>query len=199
MTPLMQKQVDAGRISGFGWARHWAGGAWRRLNYMVGTDRDAIIDARAEYIQDLQDDHADEAREFNSICGSHDDYIWTSLVGSEPLSESIQDRPAAGFSSYMSCDSREAEADEIMENVFAPILNSHVAAGHVNSWSWLQHSVGGWYRRALVMDGPDYKSILKYWDMMWEDLDAKQPELLREFSNICDSHADYVWDLSANQ
>lgn len=199
MKPLMQRQVDAGRISGFGWARHWVGGDWRRLNYMVGTDRDAVIDARAEYIEDVQEEARAAAREFNTICASHDDYIWTSVAGSEPLSESIQDRPSAGLSSYQVCDSREAQADEIMENVFAPILNSHVAAGHVNSWSWLSHSVGGKYRRALVFDGADYKSILKYWDMLWEDLDAKQPELLREFGAICDSHTDYVWDLSMNQ
>jgi len=59
--------------------------------------------------------------------------------------------------------------------------------------------VGGWYRRALVLDGADYKSMLKYWDKLWEDIEAEKPELVREFGAICDSHADHVWDLSLNQ
>jgi hypothetical protein len=199
MKPVMQTQVDAGRITTFGWARHWMGGAWRRLSYMVGTDRDAVLDARAAYLQEIQANHADAAREFNAICSSHDDYIWRSVATSNPAGQLAQDRPGAGLTSYMVCDSREAEADEIVQTAFAPILDRHVADGHVNSWSWLQHRVGGWYRRALVLDAADYKSVLNYWDMLWEDLDEEQPELLREFSAICDSHADYVWDLSLNQ
>jgi hypothetical protein len=50
-----------------------------------------------------------------------------------------------------------------------------------------------------VLDAADYKAVLDYWDKLWEDLDNEQPELLREFLAICDSHVDYVWDLSLNQ
>jgi len=199
MAPAWQKQVEAGRISAYGWARHWAGGAWRRLGYVVGTDRDAVIDARTEYIQEMQANHSEEMREFNNICSSHDDYIWLQVDGSEPLQTEAQDRPDVGMTSYMVCDSREGEADEIMQTAFSPILNRHVQAGDINSWSWLEHSVGGWYRRALVLDAADYKSMLDYWEKLWADLEAEQPELLREFSSICDSHTDYIWDLSFSQ
>ncbi|MDH3291007.1 MAG: hypothetical protein OEO20_07455 [Gemmatimonadota bacterium] len=41
--------------------------------------------------------------------------------------------------------------------------------------------------------------MLKYWDKLWEDIEAEKPELVREFGAICDSHADHVWDLSLNQ
>jgi len=135
MRPLLQKQVAAGRITTFGWARHWVGGAWRRLNYMVGTDRDAMIDAQAAYLEDVQANHAAAAREFNAICSSHGDYIWMSVATSNPAGQLAQDRPAAGLSSYMVCDSHEAEADEIIKTAFAPILNRQVAEGQVNSWS----------------------------------------------------------------
>jgi len=137
--------------------------------------------------------------EFNNICSSHDDYIWLQEVGSEALQSSAQERPAVGMTSYMVCDSREGEADEIMQTAFSPILNRHVQTGDINSWSWLRHGVGGWYRRALVLDAADYKSMLDYWEKLWADLEAEQPELLREFSSICDSHTDYIWDLSFSQ
>jgi hypothetical protein len=195
MAPIWQKQVDAGRITTFGWARHWAGGAWRRLAYMVGTDRDMMIDARIAAIEEAQT-HREEMREFNSICSSHDDYIWLRVASSESRPTAAQDRPDVGLTSYMVCDSRENEADEIMQTAFSPILNRHVQAGDISSWSWLEHGVGGWYRRALVLDAADYKSMLDYWEKLWSDLEAEQPELLREFASICESHTDYVWDLS---
>ena len=99
----------------------------------------------------------------------------------------------------MRCDSREAEADEIVKTAIAPILNRHVESGDISSWSWLEHSVGGWYRRALVLDAADYKAILNYWNKLWPEVEAEHPELLREFGSICDTHSDYVWDLSTSQ
>jgi hypothetical protein len=199
IAPIWQRHQDAGRITAYGWARHWAGGAWRRIAYTVGSDLETLVDVRSEFIQEVQQNHQAEMREFNSICSSHDDYIWNSVAASEPPLEVAQDRPGAGLSSYMLCDSREGQADEIFQTAFAPIMNRHVQAGDVNSWLWLQHSVGGWYRRALVLDAVDYKAILNYWNKLWEDIEAEQPELLREFAAICNTHADYVWDLSLNQ
>jgi hypothetical protein len=199
MAPIWQKHVDAGHLTAYGWARHWVGGAWRRLAYIVGTDLDALIDARAAYIAEVQSDHADAGREFNAICSSHDDYIWYRVAGSQVPRELAQERPGAGLTSYMRCDSREAEADEIITTAIAPILNRHVESGDISSWSWLEHSVGGWYRRALVLDAADYKAVLNYWNKLWEEVEAEQPELLREFGSICDTHADYVWDLSDSQ
>ena len=196
MAPIFQKHVDAGHLTAYGWNRHRMGGAWRRLSYVVGTDLDAMLDAQTAYIEEFQRDHAEAVREFNTICSSHDDYIWYRVAGSQAPEEVAQERPNAGLSSYMVCDSREAEADEIMETAFAPILNGHVESGRISSWLWLEHNVGGWYRRALVLDAADYKTILNYWNTVWQDIEAEQPELLREFGAICDSHQDYVWDLS---
>ena len=50
--------LNAGRMSAWGWAAHRQGGAWRRLAYMIGTDRDAMFDVRAQIIEELQNDHA---------------------------------------------------------------------------------------------------------------------------------------------
>ncbi len=199
IAPIWQKHVDAGRLTAYGWGRHWAGGDWRRVSYVVGTDQNAVLDARAAYIEEVMSDHADAAREFNSICPSHDDYIWYQVATSQAPQQLGLERANVGLTSYMVCDSREAEADEIIQTAFAPIMNRHVQAGDIASWSWLEHFVGGKYRRALVLDASDYKSMLAYWNKLWEDLEAEHPELLREFGSICHSHTDYIWDLSANQ
>jgi hypothetical protein len=150
-----QKQVDAGLLTTAGWSRHWAGGEWRRLGYVVGTDLDAMIQAREAYIEEMTSEHPREVAEFNAICPSHDDYIWFVNVASTAPEELVRERPAAGLTSYMECDSREAQADAIVETAFAAILNGHVAAGQIDSWSWLEHFIGGKYRRALVMDATD--------------------------------------------
>jgi hypothetical protein len=199
ISPIMQTHQDAGRITAHGWARHWAGGAWRRLSYMVGTDMESLVEARDLYIEEVRANHADEVEEFNTICSSHDDYIWSSAATSQAPEEVAQERPAVGLSSYMMCDGREAQADAILKAAFAPIMDRHVAAGDISSWTWLEHRIGGWFRRALVFDAADYMSAINYWDKLWSDLDAEQPEMLREFGDICDSHVDYIWDLSANQ
>jgi hypothetical protein len=198
IAPLWQKQVDAGRINTFGWARHWAGGDWRRLSYIVGTDLEAMVDAREAYIEEVLNDHAEAAREFNSICPSHDDYIWYTVASSQPPEQLAQERPAVALSSYLICDD-EAAADELVETAFAPIMNRHVEAGDISSWMWLEHFVGGVYRRALVLDAASYKDILNYWNKLFEDIEAEHPELLRKYGEACVSHTDYIWDLSANQ
>jgi hypothetical protein len=198
IAPLWQKQVDAGLLTTFGWARHWAGGEWRRLSYIIGTDLDAMVEAREAYIAEVLSDHADEARAFNSICPSHDDYIWYRVAGSQPPEELAQERPAVGLTSYMICDD-EAAADELIQTAFAPIMNKHVEDGDISSWAWLEHNVGGVYRRALVLDAAGYKEILNYWNKLFEDIGAEHPELLRKYGEACVSHADYIWDLSANQ
>ncbi len=54
---VYDKHLDAGRLSAWGWAAHRQGGAWRRLAYMIGTDRDAMFDVRAQIIEELENDH----------------------------------------------------------------------------------------------------------------------------------------------
>lgn len=199
IAPLMQKHVDAGHYNAIGWSKHWAGGEWRRLRYMVGTDMDDILAAREAYIEEVTSQHADAVEEFNEICPSHDDYIWTVTAQSTTSDEVGQNRPDAGMSSYMVCDSREALADEIFEAALAPVLNRHMEEGVINSWAWLSHLVGGKYRKVLVYDGTDYGTVLNYWNQFWGDVDEESPELLAVFSEICDSHTDYVWDLTDSQ
>ena len=193
--PLIQKQVEAGRLRTHGWARHWVGGEWRRLEYLVATDLAALVDAREAIIEELIGTHSKAADEFSSICPSHDDYIWSSVASSQAPGEVAQERSNVVMSTYFQCDSREKEADAIMKTAFAPVLSAHVKEGKIAAWNWLEHLAGGKYRRLLVFDGADHKSILEYWNTLDQALQDAQPELAQRFTDICHSHTDYVWDI----
>jgi len=188
IAPLWQKQVEAGRITGYGWNRHWLGGSWRRLGYIAGTSLDAMVEAGQQVIAEIQKQPA--GGEFVAICGSHDDYIWQVADGSP-----APPTPAATtMSTYFRCESNEAEADAILKATLAPVLNQHVKEGKIASWEWLEHEAGGPVRRVLVLGAADHTTLLTYWASLDQALATAQPELARRFSSICFSHSDYIWD-----
>jgi hypothetical protein len=196
VAPTYKKEVAAGRIGAYGWATHWLGGEWRRLEYTTGRDLDKMVDARQALIESLLKNQRQAADEFSSICPSHDDYVWVSVVSSQPPDAIAASRTAVANSTYFECDvSREEEADEIVKSAYAPILNEHVREGKIVSWNWLRHMMGGKYRRILVFDGTDHKSVLNYWSSLAGRLSAAHPRQSERFSSICSAHTDYVWDI----
>ncbi len=197
MVPALKAEVAAGHIGAYGWGRHWLGGDWRRLYYVSGTDLDKIVDARDAMMGKMRGDeaHKKAMAEFNTICGSHDDYLWSSVASSQGATEVGRVRSAVGMSTYYVCNSREGEADAIVKSGLAPILNRFVKEGKLSSWSWLEHRMGGKYRRAIVLDSADHKSALKNWETLVGAFVKEQPELFARFGEICDSHSDYIWDM----
>jgi len=194
--PAIEAEVAAGRIAGHGWAKHLQGGEWRRLEYMAGTDFDKLIDARESIIKNSTAAGTKaEMDEFDTICPQHDDYIWASVAGSQAVADVGRVRSSFSMSTYFVCDNAaENEADEIVKAAIAPILNQHVKDGKIASWNWLQHRMGGEYRRLLIFDGADAKSLLKYWGVLTPALQAAHPALSRRFNQICGSHSDYLWE-----
>jgi hypothetical protein len=59
---------------------HRFGGKWRRLATMSGTDAKSLVNAQDALLQDLVAENSLAWDEFQSICGTHDDYLWTSAV-----------------------------------------------------------------------------------------------------------------------
>jgi hypothetical protein len=195
VAPLVQKQIDAGNLVASGWGRHWLGGDWRRLEYVMGTDLAKMVDARQAIIAEMMGTQKKAGDEFDAICPSHDDYIWSSVASSQAPEAAGRERAKSAWSTYYVCDSREKEADAIVKTAFAPVLNAQVKEGKISAWNWLEHFAGGKYRRLLVLDGADHKALLDYWNGLDKSLSDAQPELAQRFLDICDSHTDYVWDL----
>jgi len=200
LAPITQKHMDAGQISAWGLLAHNTGGKWRRAIYYIGTDRAAVAAARDSIVSEAATSHAKEAAEFNSICPSHDDYIWTRAAGSQPAGQLATARPRASLSTYQVChEATEGIYDEVMTSLYAPIYDRQVKAGRISSWTVLSHFIGGKYRRLLVMDGSDFESILAARDSIIADTQAKYPAIGAAVSEACDGHTDYLWDIEMSR
>lgn len=74
--------IGPGKLSSWGWLSHVMGGKYRRLLTMTAANVDDLINARAELLGGFQGTAA--AKEFTSICGSHQDYIWDVAMEGRP-------------------------------------------------------------------------------------------------------------------
>jgi hypothetical protein len=83
LAPLFNAQIKAGNFSSWGWNSHVVGGKYRRLATYTAPDFDKLIAGRAAVIAALIEKHGDAAEEFNSICSSHQDYMWN-IVHEKP-------------------------------------------------------------------------------------------------------------------
>ena len=114
-----------------------------RLLVIMAPDMDSLLDASGALGEIISDRTPEAGRAFSQICSSHEDYIWQAVEGIGS-GEPTEQRGAAGFSIYMSCDmNREDRADELFRDVIAPVFNKHVGDGELTSWNWLQQFVGG--------------------------------------------------------
>jgi hypothetical protein len=97
---------------------------------------------------------------------------------------------------YYECDStREKLADEIVKDVFEPVFNQHVGEGKLDSWGWMQHVVGGKYRRIWTMSAADHSTLLATRAAIFGDLADSNEQAMREFDDICGSHQDMMWNI----
>ena len=195
-TPLVDSHVTAKHALAWGWIGHHTGGTWSRAFYVVAPDVDNAITVIDALGGDARRTNAAAMDATNAACPTHEDYIWQRATGSQTSPDFAHARPAAGFNIYYECDpAREERADAIVTSTFAPILNQYVASGSLNSWSWLQHIVGGKYRRLLVTDGRDTKTLVGAFGRISAELRTKQAAAFGEFSQICNSHQDMIWNI----
>jgi hypothetical protein len=184
--PVYDAAVADGTMTGWGWLAHHTGGKWRRVQYHTAPSMEALLAGQQKIGQQL-DANEEANAEFGSICKAHDDYIWRVVAGSDGK------RGTAGFSVYYVCDSsREMQADELMKRVFAERFDKLVADGKLASWGWLEHIVGGEYRRLATMTAADVPALMAARGQVIEEL-INDP-LFALFDDICGSHADYIWE-----
>ena len=98
------------------------------------------------------------------------------------------------YATYFVCTpDGESRADEIIKTSFKPNYDAAVEHGDITSWSWMQHYVGGYWRRVLVITADDMDSILEASGALGEIIEDQTPEAGRAFTGICASHEDYIW------
>jgi hypothetical protein len=73
--PALDRQVQEGRINGWGWLSHFVGGEYRRLLSIDGPDHASILEARNQWIEETGEEAALMA-EFNNVCNGHTDVLW---------------------------------------------------------------------------------------------------------------------------
>jgi len=194
--PVFDQRLADKRVTAWGWLAHNLGGQWRRVSYLVAPSRDALLDAQSGIAAEMRARRAPAWTEFNSICSTHDDYIWRGVASSQRGGEMGQARPAAAYSIYYECAmARQSHADTLVMQVFAPIYTRYVKGGGLTSWAWYEHSTGGKYRRLLLFDGASHKAILASADSIIADIAKGRSAEGREFNEICPSHQDYLWDI----
>jgi hypothetical protein len=182
--------VKDGTIGGWAWMAHRTGGDWSRIVFHTAPSLKALYAAADELNKRTSGKDWDKAnKQFNQACGSHEDYIWRSVVGN------VGDtRGDAGFSVYYICDgSREAQADALMKRVFAPAYDKMVADGKITSWGWLEHIIGGKYRRLATFTATDNAALLEARAAIGQSM--QDDPLAQAFTGICGSHSDYIWNV----
>ena len=195
--PIYDAAVEDGTIQAWGWLSHHTGGKWRRALYYIAPTTDALLAAQKTLAERVDESSSQADARFTRICGAHDDYIWRSVVGSGgPGSVETANPGDAGISQYMVCKmSKQERADELVETVFGPVYDAQVEAGDLVSWGWLEHSVGGKYRRLLTLRGKDHSGLLNTWGAAINALNEKHADEMDEFGEICYTHQDYIWDI----
>ena len=76
IAPILDKMVEDGKLTSWGWQSHVIGGRARRLQTMSAVDMGALLSARQEAIATIYEEDDEAGTEFSEICGPHVDYVW---------------------------------------------------------------------------------------------------------------------------
>lgn len=116
------------------------------------------------------------------------------LLAGNSIAEEQGAQTLFAYATYFVCSpDGESRADEIINSSFKPHYDAAVAQGDIQSWTWMQHFVGGTWRRVLVIVTTDMDSLIDASGALGEIISDQTPEAGRAFSAICSSHEDYIW------
>jgi hypothetical protein len=189
--PILDAAVSDGAIDGYGWLAHHTGGKWRRIRYHSAGSIEGLLTGLETVGEKISEASGDDDS-YGQICNMHDDYIWHSVAGNGG-----ETRGKVSMSAYHVCDmAREGRADEIVKTVFAKHYDANLGAGKLSSWGWSEHIVGGKYRRLSTMTADDWPTLFAMRAAIFEAIGEEDNPLADEFSEICSSHSDYMWEIA---
>jgi hypothetical protein len=188
--PILDAAVTSGMIKGYGHYAHHTGGRWRRLQYFSASSVEDLLTSQKKLGDQSEAANKKLGDEAAGICNAHDDYIWRRVAGTSGSTS-----PGGFvFSTYYVCDSsREDQADALVQQVMAPIYDKMVAEGKLKSWGWLEHIVGGQYRRVDTIGAADLGSLMAARGALIEAFEDNAAG--DAFTSICGSHTDYIWEV----
>lgn len=76
IAPILNKFVEEGKLTSWGWQSHVVGGRFRKLQTMTAPDMKSLLKARGDAITAIYDNDNEAGTEFTDICGQHTDYMW---------------------------------------------------------------------------------------------------------------------------
>lgn len=76
MAPILDKLVEDGDLTSWGWSSHVVGGEYRKLQTMTAADHKSLLAARGKAISQMYAEGSEAGEEFTDICGAHVDYMW---------------------------------------------------------------------------------------------------------------------------
>jgi len=189
---VFDKWVEDGKLLSWGYLSHFFGGRWRRAQYHVSATLEEALRNQRDILNEIYADNRAGSQARSEACAAHDDYLWTMDQGSPPGT----DRGDVSLSVYFVCDvAGQNRADEIFAQTFAPKLAEMQEEGKIASWGWQSHVLGGEYRRLQTVTGNDHATVTAARFEALQYVNRNHSDLAREFSQICDSHTDYLWDI----
>ena len=115
-------------------------------------------------------------------------------IASPAQSQDTAPQVVFAYATYFECKpDRESHADEIIASSFKPHYDQAVEQEQIVSWAWMQHYIGGKWRRMLVVVTNELEAALETSGALGEIVSDRTPEAGRAFSEICSSHDDYMW------
>jgi hypothetical protein len=187
--PALNALIGDHKVGSWAWLVRNTGGEWTRAEYLTAPSAGAAVSGEEAFIKYI--DRPKMEVDFLAACSSSENYIWHMLAGNDPRGP----RGKVAFSTYYVCDqSRETQADALVKQVFAPKYDKLVADGKLTSWGWLEHIVGGKYRRLATLTAPTMDALLAAREGIVAA--AEHDPLNDAFTSICGSHQDYIWGIT---
>ena len=82
--PVLDKAVEDGRMTGWGYYAHMTGGHWRRLQFHSASTVEALLENQETIFGEIYGDNEEAGQARSNACATHDDYIWAVIDGSGP-------------------------------------------------------------------------------------------------------------------